>query len=201
MLKDKIFIWTGNTVIDALLYTVETHPSEIPTLKLDNNLKTILLTSHRRENFGDPLKNICKAIKIIVQNNSDVQVVYPVHLNPNVRNIVFQELNGIERVKLIEPLDYAPFASLMKQSYLILTDSGGIQEEAPSLGKPVFVLRNETERPEAVDCGTVKLVGTNTEKIVSSVQELIDSKVKYREIESSINPYGDGQASKNLKSN
>lgn len=195
--REHIYL-TGNTVIDALLHTVENHCPEIPGLNLDKNLKTILLTSHRRENFGGPLINICRAVKTIIEKNSDVQVVYPVHLNPNVREVIYNELSGIDRVKLIDPLDYAPFASLMKQSYLILTDSGGIQEEAPSLGKPVLVLRNETERPEAVEYGTVQLVGTDAKKIVLSVQKLIDSKEHYNRMSASINPYGDGQASKRI---
>lgn len=189
---------TGNTVIDSLLYTVENYPVELPEVEPDKSLKTILLTAHRRENFGEPLKGICKAVKTIVQNNPDVEVVYPVHLNPNVRNIVYEELGGLQGIKLIEPLDYAPFASLMNKSHIILTDSGGIQEEAPSLGKPVLVLRNETERPEAVDYGTVKLVGTDTDKIVSTVQELLESEEKYKKMATAVNPYGDGQASQRI---
>lgn len=186
---------TGNTVIDALLYTVENHKSSIEDLHLDKNLRTILLTSHRRENFGEPIKEICRAILEIVENNKDVQVVYPVHLNPNVQKPVMELLGGKERIHLIKPLDYAPFASLMKQSYIILTDSGGVQEEAPSLGKPVLVLRDTTERPEAIKYGTVKLVGANKEKIVKETQELLDSKEAYKKMSESINPYGDGKAS------
>ncbi len=191
--ENRIYL-TGNTVIDALLYTVNNNKSDLADLNLDKNLKTILLTSHRRENFGAPLENICSAIKILVEKNPDIQVIYPVHLNPNVRKTVFGMLDNIDRIKLIEPLDYAPFANLIKQSYIILTDSGGIQEEAPSLGKPVFVLREETERPEAVEFGTVKLVGSNTDKIVNSVQEILDSKEKYDQMASATNPYGDGLA-------
>jgi len=191
--KDRIYK-TGNTVIDALLYTVENKEADLSSLNLDQNLKTILLTSHRRENFGKPLENICKAVQTIVKNNSDIQVVYPVHLNPNVRKTVYEMLDGIDRVRLIEPLDYAPFASLMKHSHIILTDSGGVQEEAPSLGKPVLVLRDETERPEAVEYGTVKLVGTNTDLIVNTVQELLDSEEAYKSMASATNPYGDGLA-------
>lgn len=190
---DKIYL-TGNTVIDALLHTVNNNKFDVSAFNLDKNLKTVLLTSHRRENFGEPLENICRAIKILVEKNPDIQVVYPVHLNPNVRKTVFEMLDGIDRIKLIDPLDYAPFASLMKESYIILTDSGGVQEEAPSLGKPVFVLRDETERPEAVEYGTVRLVGSNTEKIVNSVQELLDSEGKYNKMASATNPYGDGLA-------
>lgn len=195
--KDKVYL-TGNTVIDALLYTVNNHKVDLSELNLDKSLKTILLTSHRRENFGKPLEDICKAIRILVEKNPDIQVVYPVHLNPNVRNTVFSMLNNIDRVKLIDPLDYAPFASLIKESHIILTDSGGIQEEAPSLGKPVLVLRDETERPEAIEYGTVKLVGSDTDKIVNTVQELLDSKEKYDKMASAVNPYGDGLASKRI---
>ena len=197
-INNKGIYLTGNTVIDALLYTVNNNKTDLSGLKLDKNLKTILLTSHRRENFGKPLENICKAVRILIENNPDIQIVYPVHLNPNVRSTVFSMLDGVDRVKLIEPLDYAPFASLMKESHIILTDSGGVQEEAPSLGKPVLVLRDETERPEAVDCGTVQLVGSNTDKIVNSIQELLDSKEKYNKMSSAINPYGDGLASSRI---
>lgn len=186
---------TGNTVIDALLYTVQNHETDLSKLALDKNLKTILLTSHRRENFGEPLENICNAVKILVEKNPDIQVVYPVHLNPNVRKTVFSMLEGIDRIKLIEPLDYAPFATLIKESHIILTDSGGVQEEAPSLGKPVLVLRDETERPEAVEFGTVKLVGSNIKLITDSVQELLDSEEAYKRMASATNPYGDGVAS------
>ncbi|NLF83681.1 MAG: UDP-N-acetylglucosamine 2-epimerase (non-hydrolyzing) [Candidatus Gastranaerophilales bacterium] len=193
--RKKVYL-TGNTVIDALLYTVNNHPADMEGIDLDENLRTVLLTSHRRENFGEPLKNICLAVKTLVEKNPDIQVVYPVHLNPNVRNVVFTELGNIDRIKLIDPLDYAPFATLMKKSYLILTDSGGVQEEAPSLGKPVLVLRNETERPEAVSAGTVKLVGADVDKIISTAQELLDSEEKYRQMSAAINPYGDGLAAK-----
>jgi len=196
-IKDNIYL-TGNTVIDALLYTVENHKVDLSALNLDKNLKTILLTSHRRENFGKPLEDICTAVRILVEKNPDIQVVYPVHLNPNVRKTVFEMLDNISRIKLIDPLDYAPFASLIKDSYIILTDSGGIQEEAPSLGKPVLVLRDETERPEAIEYGTVKLVGSNVEKIVNTVQELLDSEENYKKMASAVNPYGDGLASKRI---
>jgi len=189
---------TGNTVIDALLYTVNRHESDLSAFNLNKNLKTILLTSHRRENFGEPLENICRAVKTLIENNPDIQVVYPVHLNPNVRQTVFSMLDGVDRIKLIEPLDYAPFATLMKESHIILTDSGGVQEEAPSLGKPVLVLRDETERPEAVEYGTVKLVGANTDKIVATVQELLDNKDTYNSMASASNPYGDGMASERI---
>lgn len=192
-ITENIYL-TGNTVIDALLHTVNNNDYDISHLELDSSLKTILLTSHRRENFGKPLENICEAVKQIIEKRPDVQIVYPVHPNPNVKNVVYKELGNVERVKLIEPLDYVPFAHLMKHSQIILTDSGGVQEEAPSLGKPVLVLRDETERPEAVEYGTVKLVGSNTEKIVSTVIELLENEEEYKKMSTAINPYGDGQA-------
>lgn len=189
---------TGNTVIDALIHTVENNEEDLSYIGLNPNLKTILLTSHRRENFGEPIRNICKAVLELVENNKDIQVVYPVHLNPNVQKPVKELLGNKERIYLIDPMEYAPFSSLMKMSHLIMTDSGGVQEEAPSLGKPVLVLRTTTERPEAVEYGTVKLVGTDTEKIVSEVQKLLDDENEYKKMSESINPYGDGLASKRI---
>lgn len=189
---------TGNTVIDALLHTIENNPVDLSYLNLDKNLKTILLTSHRRENFGEPLENICKAAIEIVNNHKNVEIVYPVHPNPNVKNTVYKYLSGIERIKLIEPLDYAPFCSLMKMSKIILTDSGGVQEEAPSLGVPVLVLRDETERPEAVISGGVKLVGSNIEKITKNVDILLTDENEYQKMAQARNPYGDGLASKRI---
>lgn len=197
-IPEKHIYKTGNTVIDAFLYTVENHKSEIPSLNLEPNLKTILLTSHRRENFGEPIRNICKAVLEIVEKNKDVQVVYPVHLNPNVQKPVYELLGGKERIHLIAPLEYAPFANLMKKSHIIMSDSGGVQEEAPSLGKPVLVLRSTTERPEAVEYGTVKLVGTDPEKIVSEVQKLLNDPEEYKKMSEAINPYGDGLACKRI---
>lgn len=185
---------TGNTVIDALLYVVNNKKTNLDFIDLNPNLRTILLTSHRRENFGKPLENICYAIKELIEKNNDIQVVYPLHLNPNVRNTAKPILSGIERVKLIEPLDYVPFCNLMKKSHIILTDSGGVQEEAPTLGIPVLVLRDETERPEAIEFGGVKLVGTNKNNIVATVQELLDNKLEYEKMSKAVNPYGDGHA-------
>ncbi len=185
---------TGNTVIDALLYVVKNKNTNLDFIGLNKNLKTILLTSHRRENFGKPLENICLAARELVENNKDIQLVYPMHLNPNVRNTVIPILKDIERVKLIEPLDYVPFCNLMKQSHIILTDSGGVQEEAPSLGVPVLVLRDETERPEALEYGCVKLVGANKEKIIKEVQNLLCNKEEYQKMSKAVNPYGDGHA-------
>lgn len=195
--KDHIYK-TGNTVIDALLHTVANNKADLSYIGLNQNLKTILLTSHRRENFGEPIKNICKAVLELVENNKDIQVVYPVHLNPNVQKPVHELLDGVERVHLIEPMEYAPFSTLMKESHIIMTDSGGVQEEAPSLGKPVLVLRSTTERPEAVEYGTVKLVGTDTKKIVKEVQNLLDNENEYKKMSESINPYGDGLASQRI---
>jgi len=192
------FYKTGNTVIDALLYTVKNAEADLSFIGLDESLKTILVTAHRRENFGKPLKYVCEAIKEIIEKHKDVQVVYPVHLNPNVQEVVKSELSGVERVKLIEPLDYAPFATLMKKSHIILTDSGGVQEEAPSLGVPVLVLRDETERPEAIEYGCVKLVGCDKKKIVSTVDALLSDKEQYAKMSHAINPYGDGHASKRI---
>lgn len=189
---------TGNTVIDALLYTVNNHDEEIEELKLKSDCKTILLTSHRRENFGEPIRNICSAVLELVQNNKNIQVVYPVHPNPNVQKPVFELLDNKERIHLIKPLEYAQFCSLMKKSHIILTDSGGVQEEAPSLGKPVLVLRDTTERPEAVEFGTVKLVGTDKNKIITNVQLLLDDENEYKKMSEAINPYGDGLASKRI---
>jgi len=202
LLKENIdennIIVTGNTVIDALLSVIDENYEFINenVNKLDFiNKKVILLTSHRRENLGKPMKNIFNAVKRIVEENKDVEVVFPVHLNPKVREIANSILKDIERVHLIEPLDYKPFANLMAKSYLIMTDSGGIQEEAPSLGKPVVVLRTETERPEAVEAGTVKVVGVKENDIFETVNELLNNEEKYKKMANAVNPYGDGKAS------
>ena len=196
---DKKHIYkTGNTVIDALLHTIENNKADLSYIGLNPGLKTILLTSHRRENFGEPIRNICKAVLELVKRNENIQFVYPVHLNPNVQQPVRELLDGVERVHLIDPMQYAPFCTLMKESHIIMTDSGGVQEEAPSLGKPVLVLRTTTERPEAVEYGTVKLVGTDTQKIVDEVQTLLDNPDEYKKMSESINPYGDGLASKRI---
>ncbi|MCD7879408.1 MAG: UDP-N-acetylglucosamine 2-epimerase (non-hydrolyzing) [Candidatus Gastranaerophilales bacterium] len=189
---------TGNTVIDALLYTIKNHNVNLSGFNLDNNLKTILLTSHRRENFGEPIKEICNAILELINNNKDIQVVYPVHPNPNVQKPVYELLDNKDRIHLIKPLEYAAFCSLMKKSHIILTDSGGVQEEAPSLGKPVLVLRDTTERPEAIEYGTVKLAGTNKDTITNAVQQLLDNPREYKKMSEAINPYGDGMASKRI---
>jgi len=191
---------TGNTVIDALLWAQEKlktyEDDEIRQLKqlVDATKKVILVTGHRRENFGDGFLNICEAIKQVAEQNKDTQIIYPVHLNPNVQKPVYDLLKNVPNVQLIAPLAYPAFVWLMTQSYLILTDSGGVQEEAPSLGKPVLVMRETTERPEAVDAGTVKMVGTNKGKIVSNINELLSNQNLYQEMSKAHNPYGDGKA-------
>ncbi|QXM06720.1 non-hydrolyzing UDP-N-acetylglucosamine 2-epimerase [Crassaminicella indica] len=200
-IKEEAIIITGNTVIDALLQVVRDDyiydDESLNNIDYDNK-KVILMTSHRRENLGQPMVNIFSAVKEVVKQNEDVEVIFPVHLNPKVRNLAYEILGGEERVHLIEPLDYEPFANLMAKAYLILTDSGGIQEEAPSLGKPVLVLRTETERPEAVEAGTVKMAGIEKEKIIELTNELINNEEAYNKMANAVNPYGDGKAAKRI---
>lgn len=192
---------TGNTVIDALLCSSDKvnqiHNEEIELLKtiIDYSKKIILVTGHRRENHGDGFVNICSAIKEIAISNEETQIIYPVHLNPNVKGPVYDTLGDVQNIHLINPLSYPAFVWLMNQSYIIITDSGGVQEEAPSLGKPVLVMRNTTERPEAVESGTVILVGTDKNKIVGETYSLLKDKVRYDAMSKLHNPYGDGQAS------
>lgn len=199
-INDKDILVTGNTVIDALLESSKKVESidneEINKLKdlVDPSKKLILVTGHRRENHGQGFINICKALKEIAVEKPEVQIIYPVHLNPNVQKPVYEILSGIDNIKLIDPLAYPAFVWMMNQSYLIITDSGGVQEEAPSLGKPVLVMRDTTERPEAVDAGTVILVGTDTERIVSEAFELLENENKYNQMSALHNPYGDGLA-------
>jgi UDP-N-acetylglucosamine 2-epimerase (non-hydrolysing) len=201
-INSKNIIVTGNTVIDALLFgtnKVNTHnynDSEIESLKeiLNFQKKIILVTGHRRENHGQGLLNICSALKTIAENNPNTQIIYPVHLNPNVEQPVYELLSGIPNIKLVKPLAYAAFIWLMGKAYLIITDSGGIQEEAPSLGKPVLVTRDTTERPEAVEEGTVLLVGTDTQKIIEETQKLISDINYYKDMSLLHNPYGDGKS-------
>jgi UDP-N-acetylglucosamine 2-epimerase (non-hydrolysing) len=188
---------TGNTVIDALLETVDKTSANIQFPFLSTDKKIILVTGHRRENFGNGFDNICHALKALAQRE-DLQIIYPVHLNPNVREPVLRILGGCENIHLIQPLDYLPFVYLMNKAYLILTDSGGIQEEAPALGKPVLVMRDTTERPEAVAAGTVVLVGTNQNKIISECEKLLDDKTSYEKMSFAHNPYGDGEAAKKI---
>jgi UDP-N-acetylglucosamine 2-epimerase (non-hydrolysing) len=210
--KEETIIVTGNSVIDALFLVIEKINSDkslknkiINNLEEKSNLeestlnsKFILVTGHRRENFGDGFINICNALKELAIQNPDINIIYPVHLNPNVREPVNNILHNIKNIKIIEPLDYLEFIYLMEKSYFIITDSGGIQEEAPSLGKPVLVMRDTTERPEALKAGTVKLVGTNREKIVKEAQKLLDNKDEYKKMSMAHNPYGDGKASQRV---
>ncbi|MFH1999358.1 MAG: UDP-N-acetylglucosamine 2-epimerase (non-hydrolyzing) [Planctomycetota bacterium] len=193
--KERIHV-TGNTVIDALHdVAARDIPLDAP---LDPAKRMLLVTAHRRENFGAPFLGICRALLKIVSKNPDVQVLYPVHPNPNVRKVAYKELAGNPQVILIDPLEYGPFITAMKRSYLILTDSGGVQEEAPALGKPVLVLRAETERPEAVEAGVARLVGTCPETIVSAVQKLLDDEESYRSMVRGESPYGDGKAARRI---
>lgn len=193
---------TGNTVIDALLLAaarLDSDPTSIERAAcgvtyLSADSRKILVTGHRRESFGDGFEQICTALKAIAER-PDVEIVYPVHLNPNVRGPVERLLAGVPNIHLVEPLGYLPFVKLMREADVILTDSGGIQEEAPSLGKPVLVMRDKTERPEAVDAGTVRLVGADSARIVSAVAELLDSSTAYAAMSKAHNPYGDGKAS------
>ncbi len=201
----KNIIVTGNTVIDALQWVVEkieqdfalTNALQKQFPMLNPNKKLILVTGHRRENFGSGFLNICQAIANIAKRN-DIQIIYPVHLNPNVQQPVNDILGKLNNVHLIEPQDYLPFVYLMNQAHIILTDSGGIQEEAPSLGKPVLVMRNTTERPEAISAGTVKLVGTNQTTIEQEIIKLLDTPEEYKKMAYAHNPYGDGKASERI---
>jgi UDP-N-acetylglucosamine 2-epimerase (non-hydrolysing) len=199
-IRSEDIVVTGNTVIDALLsvagrdYVFE----DSNVRKALSAERPILVTAHRRENWGEPMRNICAAIKEIALSRPEVSFVFPVHKNPIVRDIVFPELANLDRVVLIEPPDYVPFVHLMKSAYLILTDSGGVQEEAPSLGKPVLVLRKTTERPEGVEAGNAKLVGTDTQNIVREVERLLEDKTAYNTMAQMANPYGDGRAAERI---
>lgn len=200
-IKDNIYI-TGNTVIDAFKTTVKENyvfkSSQLNEIKISLNDKLILMTAHRRENIGEPLENICKAIKKIAETFKDVKIIYPVHLNPAVREIVNSILSDVERVYLIDPIDVEDMHNLMSRSYLALTDSGGLQEEVPHFGIPVLVLRTETERPEAVEAGTVKVVGIKENDIFQETYNLLSNKDEYDKMARAINPYGDGNASKRI---
>ena len=198
--KEATFV-TGNTVIDALLATVN------KDYKFANEMlanldyigkRIILVTTHRRENLGEPMRHVYQALRDIVTEFEDVEIVFPVHRNPLVRQVVDSELGGIERVRLIDPLDYEPFANLLARSYLVLTDSGGVQEEAPALGKPVLVLRDTTERPEAIAAGTVKLIGTDKDRVYHEARLLLANKNEYDQMANACNPYGDGQAARRI---
>lgn len=184
---------TGNTVIDALLMTAK---RELPLpFDLPASQRMVLVTAHRRENFGAPFLEVCAALRALAERNPDVAFVYPVHPNPNVKDVAYQVLGGLPNFTLCEPLDYAPFVAAMKRAHFIISDSGGVQEEAPALAKPVLVLRDETERPEAVDEGVVKLVGPHRDAIVQSAQELLDDPAAYARMARGVSPYGDGLAS------
>ena len=194
--KDDIYI-TGNTAIDAMRYTISSdYKNEIFSWIGDSRL--VLLTSHRRENLGEPMYNIFRAVKRIVDENKDVKVVYPIHKNPAIRKIANEVFQDDDRIKIIEPLEVVDFHNFINKAYLILTDSGGIQEEAPSLGKPVLVLRNTTERPEGVKAGTLKLVGTEEDDVYKETKKLLDNKEEYEKMSKASNPYGDGFASKRI---
>ena len=192
----KIYV-TGNTAIDALATTVKEDYTN-PIFDWIGNDRMILLTAHRRENLGEPMRGMFKAIKRITEEFQDVKVVYPVHLNPKVREVANDVLGDNDRVKLIDPLEVIDFHNFIAKSYLILTDSGGIQEEAPSLGKPVLVLRDTTERPEGIDAGTLKLAGTDEETIYKLTKELLENEEEYNRMSKASNPYGDGKASKRV---
>lgn len=209
ILEGSVYV-TGNTVIDALLIVREMvagYPASYWTdlfgdalcgRMVDRSRRLILITGHRRENFGQGFIDLCTAIRELAERHEDWDLLYPVHLNPNVQRPVYELLDGLANVHLIEPQDYAPFVWLMDKSDIILTDSGGVQEEAPSLGKPVLVMRDVTERPEAVDAGTVRLVGTNTDRIISNVEELLMDNKCYEGMARAHNPYGDGKASERI---
>lgn len=192
---------TGNTVIDALLATVSadyTFADEMLNNIDYTGKRIILVTTHRRENIGEPMRHVYQALRQLVTEFEDVEIVFPVHRNPLVREVVESELGGINRVRLIDPLEYEPFANLLARSYLVLTDSGGVQEEAPALGKPVLVLRDTTERPEAIEAGTVKLIGTDKERVYREAQLLLADKNEYDRMANACNPYGDGQAARRI---
>lgn len=202
--ENQIFV-TGNTVIDALLDVVRKLDDDTAisqkldmALGINTSRRMVLVTGHRRESFGDGFQRICDALACLAERD-DIQIIYPVHLNPNVKGPVEERLGSLNNVHLIAPQDYLPFVHLMRRAHIILTDSGGVQEEAPSLGKPVLVMRDTTERPEAVDAGTVKLVGTDSGLIINEVSKLLDDRVAYNAMSHAHNPYGDGQAAQRIR--
>ncbi len=199
-IRNNIFV-TGNTVIDAFQYTVKEgyqFKDEILRTVTMTGMKTILMTAHRRENLGEPLENICRAVKRIVKENQDVQVIYPVHLNPAVRDTVYAILSDVDRVYLTDPIDVEDMHNAMARSYMLMTDSGGLQEEGPHFGLPVLVLRTETERPEAVEAGTVAMAGICEENIYTLASELLRNDATYQKMAKAVNPYGDGHASERI---
>jgi UDP-N-acetylglucosamine 2-epimerase (non-hydrolysing) len=194
--READIVVTGNTVIDALLMTAS---KELELgIALDDSKRLVLVTAHRRENFGEPFRNICRALIALAERNPNIQILYPVHPNPNVKDVAHEKLGDCSNIILCEPLDYAPFIAAMKRAYLIISDSGGVQEEAPALGKPVLVLREETERPEAVELGVVKLIGPNYGRIVEETQLLLDDVSAYRAMARGVSPYGDGKAAERI---
>ena len=193
---DNIYV-TGNTVIDALKTTVREDYSH-PEIEWAKGSRLVLLTAHRRENFGEPIHNMFRAIRRVLEDHTDVKILYPIHMNPVVRKAAKEEFENCNRVHIIEPLDVLDCHNIMARSYIILTDSGGIQEEAPSLGKPVLVMRNTTERPEGVEAGTLKLVGTDEKKIYNAFSRLLDDQNEYKSMAHAVNPYGDGLACKRI---
>lgn len=197
---EKNIYVTGNTVIDALKTTVrkEYKFSDPALADLDFSKRIVLVTAHRRENWGEPLRQICLALKKLAGSYKDIELIYPVHLNPIVKDTANDILSGMKNIHLINPLDVLELHNIMDRCYMVLTDSGGLQEEAPSLGKPVLVLRNETERPEAVEAGTVKISGTQKERIIELAEELLDNPAEYEKMAKAVNPYGDGNASRRI---
>lgn len=195
-IADKDIVVTGNTVIDALLMTAakDLHLG----IDIDPSKRLVLITAHRRENFGEPFHNICRALHTLAERNPNVQFLYPAHPNPNVKDVAYELLGACPNIKLCEPLDYAPFVAAMERSYFIISDSGGVQEEAPALGKPVLVLREETERPEAIELGVVKLVGPNYDCILEEAQRLLDDPIAYQTMARGVSPYGDGHAAERI---
>lgn len=193
-INENNIIVTGNTVIDAVLFVANNKY----TSSFESDKRIILVTAHRRESFGEPMKQMFMALKNIADSYSDIEIIYPVHMNPNVTKMAQEILSNHNRIRLISPLSYEPFVHLMKKSYIIVTDSGGIQEEAPSLGKPVLVMREVTERPEGIDAGTIRLAGTTTKSIINHIKILLDNPEEYKKMTSSENPYGDGKASQRI---
>ena len=198
-IDDKHIVVTGNTVIDALHWVVASGKAKVPAFGRNEHRRMVLITSHRRENFGDGMMHICQAINALAEQFRDVDFVYPIHLNPNIRRPVQEIIDGSRsNVYLLEPLSYLEFVAMMQQSTLVLTDSGGIQEEAPAFGKPVLVMRDTTERPEAIEAGTARLVGTDKETIISAVSELLTDAAAYHAMAHAANPFGDGHAAKRI---
>jgi UDP-N-acetylglucosamine 2-epimerase (non-hydrolysing) len=194
--EGAIFL-TGNTVVDAVKW-ISARSSSAPSLIPRRASRLVLLTAHRRENFGDPIRQICRAVRTLVDRHSEIEVVYPVHLNPNIQQPVREMLSGHERIHLIPPMDYEGLIQTLKDSYFVMTDSGGLQEEAPVLGKPVLVLRRDTERPEAIEAGTARLVGTDATAIISAAERLIVDEQEYRRMAQAKSPFGDGLAAKRI---